>query len=611
MKVGAIYLGRGKCLFRVWAPHARSVDVVILGEGRRRLEMEAAAGGYWEIEGEDIKPGTCYLFSLDGSAGLPDPASCLQPDGVEGPSCVVDHADFSWDDADWGGIRQEDLVLYELHIGAFTPEGTFEAVVSRLGELKNLGINAIELMPVAQFPGTRNWGYDGSFPYAVQTSYGGPGALKTLVNEAHKAGLAVFLDVVYNHIGPRGNDLARFGPYFSTRYNGMWGRALNFDEAGSDQVRDYFIENALYWFAQFHMDGLRLDAVEAIFDQSAVTFLEDLSARAAALALETGRILILTAECDRNDPRILRPAEEGGYGIGAQWCDDFHHSLHALLTGERRGYYADFGSPDQLVRSMKEAYVYQGEFSTFRGRRHGAPPTGCRPEQFIVFSQNHDQVGNRLGGRRLSSFVSFEASKLAAACVMVSPFVPMLFMGEEYAEPSPFLFFVDHPDKDLLEAVREGRKKAMEAFSWTEVPADPGDPATFHKSVLTWDSRESGKNGVMLAYYKELLRLRDALPALRRPGGMVEAGRLGGGPAIYLHRSQEKSEIMAVLNFSETPVETAIPVAGGTWRKVLDSSDTSWGGPGSPVPDVVNDDRILPFSAHSAVVFERFTGTGA
>jgi maltooligosyltrehalose trehalohydrolase len=573
--------------------------------------MVPAADTYWEVEADGIRPGARYEFSLDGATGIPDPASCFQPDGVSGPSAVVDHTDFDWEDGDWRGIRPEDLILYEIHIGTFTPEGTFEAVIPRLVDLKDLGINAIELMPVAQFPGSRNWGYDGSFPYAAQNSYGGPHGLKTLVSEAHKAGIDVFLDVVFNHIGPRGNDLARFGPYFSPRYNGMWGRALNFDEAGSDHVRDYFIENALYWFTEFHIDGLRLDAVEAIFDHSAVTFLEELSSRTAALAEETGRNLTLTAESDRNDPRILRPTEAGGYGIDAQWCDDFHHSLHALLTGERRGYYTDFGSPDQMVRSLEEAYVYQGEYSAFRGRRHGAPPTGCRPGQFIVFSQNHDQVGNRLGGMRLSQLVSFEASKLAVACVMVSQFVPMLFMGEEYAETSPFLFFVDHPDEALLEAVRQGRKKALEAFSWKEGPEDPGDAETFRKAILKWDLRDSGRHGLMLAYYRELLKLRAGVPALARPGGLVEAGRLGHSPAIYLNRTQETSDILAVLNFSEGTVKTTIPVGDCSWQKRLDSSDTHWGGPGSSVPDVVGDPREVSFNPHSAVIFEAIAGTGA
>jgi maltooligosyltrehalose trehalohydrolase len=605
VKVGAWYLGEGKCLFRVWAPYARSMAVSILDGDRGRLEMEPAATACWEATAEGIGPGTRYMFVIDGERQRPDPASYFQPDGVDGPSAVVDHAAFQWQDGRWQGVPLSSLVLYELHTGTFTRQGTFEAVVPRLEDLKDLGITAIELMPVAQFPGERNWGYDGAFPYAVQHSYGGPQGLKTLVNAAHRCGIGVFLDVVYNHIGPRGNKLEEFGPYFSRRYNGIWGRALNFDEAGSDMVRAYFIENALYWFSEFHIDGLRLDAVDAIFDHSAKPFLEDLSERTGTLAEAIGRKLILTAESDRNDPRIIRPRDLGGYGIDAQWCDDFHHGLHALLTGEKCGYYADFGGPDRLVRSMKEAYVYQGEYSVFKGRRHGAPPTGCRPDQFIVFAQNHDQAGNRLGGTRLAHLVSFEAAKLAAACVLVSPFIPMLFMGEEYAESAPFLFFVDHPDRDLLDRVRVGRKKAMEAFAWTATPEDPGDPATFARSRIGWEKRDSGQHAIMLAYYRELLRLRATMPALGVPGGLLAAGRLDAGPAIFLRRAHGKSEIVAVLNFSGSAVTTALPVEGGTWRKRLDSCDACWGGPGTLLPDVIDGTGRVTFNCHSAAIFER------
>jgi maltooligosyltrehalose trehalohydrolase len=610
LRVGAIYLGEGECVFRVWAPRVNSMAVHILDGEPGHLEMKPEVAGCWEARAGGIRPGTRYMLVLDGDTESPDPASYHQPDGIAGPSAVVDHGFFQWEDAQWKDLPLASLVFYELHVGTFTEEGTFEAVIPRLGELRALGVNAIEVMPVAQFPGTRNWGYDGAFPYAVQNSYGGPAALKALVNQAHKSGIAVFLDVVYNHVGPRGIDLERFGPYFSARYNGLWGRALNFDEAGSDMVRDYFIENALYWLGEFHMDGLRLDAVEAIFDHSARTFLEELAIRTASMAERTGRGPILVAECDRNDPRIIRPRDRGGYGIDSQWCDDFHHALHTLLTGEDRGYYVDFGNVDQMVRSMKEAYVYQGEYSRFRGRRHGACTTWCMPHQFIVYSQNHDQVGNRLGGMRLSEMVSFESAKLAAACVLVSPFVPMLFMGEEYAETAPFLFFVDHPDKGLLDAVRAGRKKAMEAFSWTGTPDDPGDPATFEKSKLNWGKRSSGKHGIMLAYYRKLLGLRAELPALGVPGGLVAVDRLEGAPAMYLHRRRGRSEILAVLNFSKEPVQWLPPLDGARWQKVLDSSESCWEGPGSALPDVIDDSGPRSFNPHSATVLSKIAPSG-
>jgi maltooligosyltrehalose trehalohydrolase len=608
MRVGALYLDKVGCLFRVWAPRAGRVAVKILDGDT--LDMRPSAGGYWEVTAEAVRPGRRYLFVLDGERERPDPASNFQPEGVRGPSAVVDHGAFEWQDDDWRGVEAASLVLYEIHTGAFTPEGTFRAAVARLDDLKDLGINALEIMPIAQFPGTRNWGYDGSFPYAAQDSYGGPEGLKTLVCEAHKRGIAVFLDVVYNHMGPEGCTVEDFGPYFSNRYRGTWGRALNFDEADSDMVRDFFIENALYWFRHFHLDGLRLDAVDAIFDQRARPFLEELAGRTAALAEECGRHLILTAESDLNDPRLIRPPALGGYGIDAQWADDFHHSLHALLTGERRGYYVDFGRPEDLVRGLREAYVYQGEYSAFRRRTHGASPTGCRADQFIVFSQNHDQVGNRLGGMRLSRLVSFEASKLATGCVLFSPFVPLLFMGEEYAETTPFLFFTDHSGGDLCDAVRKGRKEAMEAFSWTETPDDPCDPATFERSKLAWESRTSGRNGTMLAYYREALRLRAAIPALAVPGGLKAAGRIDGSGAIYLVRTRGESEVAVVLNFSDSPLEAPLPAGLGRWRRRLDSSDKCWQGPGSRLPEVAPARSPLCFNPESAVIFEKVAPAG-
>jgi maltooligosyltrehalose trehalohydrolase len=347
---------------------------------------------------------------------------------------------------------------------------------------------------------------------------------------------------------------------------------------------------------------LRLDAIEAIFDHSARTFLEELAARTSDLSRRLGRQLILTAESDRNDPRIIRSAVSGGYGIDAQWCDDFHHSLHTLLTGERRGYYVDFGGLGKMVKSIKEAYVYQGEYSVFRGRRHGAPPTGCGPEQFIVFSQNHDQVGNRLRGTRLSGLVSFEAAKLAAACVLLSPFVPMLFMGEEYAETSPFLFFVDHPSEQLREAVRQGRKKAMEAFDWSEDPDDPSDPETFRKSKIAWEKRESGGSGVMLRYYKELLSLRGSQPALVEPGGLLDSGVTDDARAVYMLRVRKRNEVLVALNFSDSKVDTVLPMAGKRWKKVLDSSDACWEGPGSLVPDRIDQSQQVSLNPYSAVL---------
>jgi maltooligosyltrehalose trehalohydrolase len=428
---GAVHQGTHGCTFTVWAPYANSVAVRVLTPYERIVPLARIDRGYHTATIEGVQPGARYLYRLDDSVEYPDPASRHQPEGVHGPSAVVTPS-FPWGDANWRGISLRDYALYELHVGAFTPEGTFDAILPRLGELRNLGITAIELMPVAQFPGDRNWGYDGAFPYAVQHSYGGPESLKRLVDACHAAGLAAVLDVVYNHFGPEGNYAGDYGPYFTNTYHTPWGRAINFDGPDSDEVRRFFIENALYWLREFHFDALRLDALHAILDTSAIPFLAELSARVEELREETGRKLYLIGESDLNDPRLIRQRSRGGLGLDAQWSDDFHHALHALLTGETAGYYADFGAVAQLASTWREGYSFTGQYSGYRRRRHGAPATELPPCSFVVCAQNHDQVGNRAAGDRLSTGISFESLKLSAACVLLSPHVPLLFMGEEY-----------------------------------------------------------------------------------------------------------------------------------------------------------------------------------
>jgi maltooligosyltrehalose trehalohydrolase len=437
------------CTFTVWAPARRRVELKLtphpldgkVGAGQEGLiEMELPGesaeaketAGYWQLTVPDIQPGTRYFFQLDGSVTRPDPASNFQPEGVHGPSEVIDHGQFQWKDEKWKGIGLKDMIIYELHVGTFTPEGTFSAAIGRLSDLKELGINAVEIMPVAQFPGDRNWGYDGVYPYAVQNSYGGPDKLKELVNASHRAGLAVVLDVVYNHLGPEGNYLRDFGPYFTDKYQTPWGQAINFDGPYSDPVREFFIENALYWFRDYHIDALRLDALHAVFDMSAKHFLRELSERVAEFSKENGRRFYLVAESDLNDVRLIKPRSRGGYGLDAQWSDDFHHSLHALLTGEKKGYYQDFGSVRNLAKVFREGFVYTGQYSEHRKRRHGSKPKHRKARQFVVCIQNHDQVGNRMYGKRLSQLVGFESLKLAAGTVILSPYIPHLFMGEEY-----------------------------------------------------------------------------------------------------------------------------------------------------------------------------------
>src|SRR5579862_790268 len=482
--IGAIPRAGASWHFSVWAPKRQSVAVHVLGDNEQMVRMEKADCGYYHATLRNLATGDRYLYRLDDEHERPDPASRFQPDGVHGPSQLVDLRAFEWSDSNWKGRPLGSSIFYELHVGTYTREGTFEAIIERLPELVDLGVTTIELMPVAQFPGSRNWGYDGVYLFAPQNSYGGPYALERLVDAAHAHGLAVALDVVYNHLGPEGNYLAEYGPYFTEKYRTPWGKAVNFDDAHSEPVRRFFIQNALYWLKEYHFDALRLDAIHGIFDFSGRHFLEELQDEVGRLAKQLGRQIHLIAESDLNDARVLLPREKGGYGLAAQWSDDFHHSLHTLLTRERNGYYGDFGDVHHLAGVIRDGWYYRGQFSHFRRRQHGNSARGIAKSRFVVFSQNHDQVGNRALGERLSRLVSFEGQKLAAGVTLLSPFVPLLFMGEEYGETSPFQYFVSHGDKDLIEAVRRGRQEEFASFGWkTEVP-DPQAESTFVNSKL-------------------------------------------------------------------------------------------------------------------------------
>ena len=463
VKLGATLREDSRCEFLVWAPLAGAVDVQILSPQELSLPLAKGERGYFYGAFEGVGPGTLYFYSLDRREMRPDPASRFQPHGVHGPSQVIDPG-FSPDDGSWSGLHLQDYIIYELHVGAYTPEGTFDAVIAHLDGLVDLGITAVELMPVAQFPGNRNWGYDGVYPFAAQNSYGGPEGLKRLVNACHRKGLAVVLDVVYNHLGPEGNYLGEFGPYFTDRYRTPWGMAVNFDGPDSDEVRRYFIENALYWIKECRVDALRLDAVHAIMDHSPHPFLAELAEVVHGEAVRLKRPVYLMAEDDLNDVRLVRPPEIGGYDLDTHWNDDLHHVVHTLLTDEQAGYYVDFGKFGQLPKALLEGFVYSGDYSVYRRRRQGSSTLGIDPRRFVVFSQNHDQVGNRPLGDRLSGIVSFEALKLAAGVVILSPFVPLLFMGEEYGETAPFLYFVNHSDPGLIEAVRKGRNEEFADF---------------------------------------------------------------------------------------------------------------------------------------------------
>lgn len=584
--LGAVYLGGGWCRFRVWAPRAERVEVHLVAPEERLFPLLPEARGYHAAVVEGVEPGSRYLLRLDGRLERPDPASRFQPEGVHGPSQVVDPAAYTWGDTGWTGLPLSDYVFYELHVGTFTPEGTLSAAARRLGELSELGVTAVELMPVAQFPGGRNWGYDGVFPYAVQDTYGGPDALKAFVDRCHRHGLAAVLDVVYNHLGPEGNVLADFGPYFTDRYKTPWGPALNFDGPDSDEVRRYFLENALRWLAEFHFDALRLDAVHGIFDLSARPFLQELSEAVDDLAHRLGRRLYLIAESDRNDPRTVMPRQQGGLGLHAQWCDDFHHALHGLLTREEGGYYADYGAPEQLATAFRQGYVFTGQYSRYRRRRHGSPPAAITPWQLVVFAQNHDQVGNRAEGERLTALASPAGLRVAAAAVLLAPYLPLLFMGEEYGETAPFLYFTSHSDAHLIEAVRRGRREEFAAFAWKEEPPDPQDPATFRRSGLRWEPAALQPwQRALREYYRELIALRKELAAWLGEAVEEREAAVAGENVVAVWRGRAPRRALLLLNLGAGDSEVQLEPragggpSGGWWRKRLDSSDPRWGDP--------------------------------
>ena len=595
LTLGAHIRGANHCFFRVWASCASTVELKIVDPKERIIPLLPAEEGYFQGEVEDVSAGTLYFYRLDRNKERPDPTSRFQPCGVHGPSQVVERS-FDWHDSGWSGLPLRDYIIYELHVGTFTSEGTFEAVIAYLPDLRELGVTAIEVMPVAQFPGSRNWGYDGVFPFAVQDSYGGPQGLKRLVDACHKEGLAAILDVVYNHLGPEGNYLGDFAPYFTERYKTPWGPALNFDGPESDHVRRFFIENALYWISQFHFDALRLDAVHAILDHSPYTFLEELCDAVQEQARKLNRHVLLFPESAANDARLVRVRELGGYGFDAQWNDDFHHALRGMLTGEKRGYYMDYGEFRQLAKAYREGFVYSGEHSRFRRRRHGTSSRDIPAERFVVFSQNHDQVGNRAEGERLTQLVSFEDLKLAAGAVLLSPFIPLLLMGEEYGEPAPFQYFTSHGDRALVEAVRKGRRAEFAAFGWQTLPPDPQDEATFLRAKLDHNLRREGQHRALWEFYQELFRLRKQLaPLAQLSKEQCEVIDFEEQRVIALRRWHGNDQALAIFNYNAAQVSVSLSL-WGHWKKVFDSTDERWLGNGSPLPQKFGGDERLALS---------------
>jgi maltooligosyltrehalose trehalohydrolase len=499
--------------FEVWAPNAKNVKVKLHD---RFHQLERQNRGYWRSTVQEAGPGQDYFYVLDDiDPPLPDPRSPFQPEGVNGPSRLIDQSAFRWTDQNWQAPPLTGAIIYELHIGTFTPEGTFDSAIERLDHLRELGVTHVELMPVNEFPGKHGWGYDGVDLYAPHHAYGGPEGLKRLVDACHNKRLALLLDVVYNHLGPVGNYLSRFGPYFNENYHTPWGAAVNLDGPGSTEVRRFFCDNALMWLRDYHFDGLRLDAVHAFLDRSATHFLEQLAIEVDALETQIERHLVLIAESDLNQPLIVTPREANGYGIDAQWSDDFHHALHTVLTGETDGYYSDFGSLAQLGKALGSVFVYDGQYAEHRKRVHGRPVNGLSGTRFLGYLQNHDQIGNRAQGDRSSHLLSENRLKVAAALVLLSPFVPMLFQGEEFASSSPFQYFTDHDDLDIGKAVTEGRRREFASFGWNpeDVP-NPQDPNTFERSKLKWDEINQEPHRSMLEWHRALIRLRHSDPDL-------------------------------------------------------------------------------------------------
>jgi maltooligosyltrehalose trehalohydrolase len=492
--------------FRVWAPLPKKTETRLKGNS---FPMTRAEGGWWTVEIATAKAGDEYGFILDGAGPFPDPRSSWQPNGVHGLSRLVDQSTFQWTDKNFQATPLASAIIYEVHVGTFTPSGTFLSAIEKLDHLAALGVTHVELMPVAEFSGARGWGYDGVDLFAPHHAYGAPDDLKRLVDACHARGLAVILDVVYNHLGPSGNYLATFAPYFTKKFSTFWGEGVNFDGAESDEVRRFFCDNALMWLRDFHFDGLRLDAVHGMVDTSAVHILEQLKIEVETLSAQLGRPLVLIPESDLNDPRLLWPRERGGFQLDAQWSDDFHHALHAVLTGETGGYYSDFGKLEDLAKALRRAFIFDGIFSKYRRRTHGRPTEGLRGHSFLGYLQNHDQVGNRAEGKRTSQLMNLGKLKIGAALVLTSPFVPLLFQGEEWGASTPFFFFTDYQESELANAVRAGRCREFAAFGWKpEETADPQAIETFKKSKLNWNEISKSSHAEILDWHKQLIQLR-------------------------------------------------------------------------------------------------------
>ncbi|WP_207430149.1 malto-oligosyltrehalose trehalohydrolase [Sabulibacter ruber] len=601
--LGVTFNTQGLAEILVWAPKAEQVEIC-LNNGNTIIPLRKGEFGYWHETTDQVEPGDTYKFRIDEDQEYPDPASLSQPESVHGPSQAIDVDKFKWTDDHWKNLPLEEYVMYELHTGTFSPDGTFAGLEQKLDYLKELGVNAIEIMPVAQFPGDRNWGYDGVFPYAAQNTYGGPKGLQHLVDVCHQKGFGVVLDVVYNHMGPEGNYLGVYGHYFTDKYNTPWGPALNFDDVWCDGVRRYFTENLLMWFRDFHIDAVRMDAVHAIKDFSPNHILREMKQHVNQLMEETGRNHYMIVELDLNDTRFINPLEQQGYGMDAQWIDEFHHALRVTITGEQTGYYSDFSGISHLAKAYQDAYVFDGQFSEHRKKVFGIKAENNPGKQFVVFTQNHDHVGNRMMGERLGALVSFEMQKLAAGAVLLSPYLPMLWMGEEYAEPNPFQYFVSHTDPDLAEAVRKGRKAEFAAFHAEGEAPDPMAETTFNNSKLQWDLVQQEPHQTLFRYYQTLLRLRRELPALKNlDRKAVQAEANESQKTLILQRGQGNQQVIALMNFSQQPQKVTLPIGAKNLQLVLDSASPEWKGPQAAETSVAGGAEVT-LQPESIVVYQ-------
>jgi len=571
---------QGGVQFTVWAPHSESVQVKIFdGDRSSTHPMSALKRGYYEVVVEGASEKVRYLYLLDGAKERPDPVSSFQPEGVHGPSQVVS-SDFDWTDSSWLGLAMKDYIFYELHIGTFTPQGTLDEVSKKIPYLKKLCVNCLELMPVAQCAGKRNWGYDGVGLFAVSAAYGGPLALKTLVNQCHESGLAVCLDVVYNHLGPEGNYLEDFGPYFTEKYKTPWGKAMNYDDVDSEAVRHFVVQNALYWVREFHVDALRLDAVQGIHDESSPHILEEIKSAVEEEALKQNRQVMVIAESDMNKARIVASRVSAGYGLDAQWSDDFHHAAHRTLTGENTGYYQDYEEVSDIARALHEGFVYQGKYSPFRQKPWGESARDLSGEKFVVCIQNHDQIGNRALGDRLSQLVSFESQKLAAALLILSPYVPLIFMGQEYGETNPFQYFIDHGDPDLVKRVCEGREREFAAFGRKKIP-DPKSPNTFKRSKLDWKTLKKKPHQHLFLLYQDLIALRRErihLGEIDRRQITVDYDQEARW-LMWIYALPSRKKLAAFFSFADKrlPFPSTFP-SGKTFHPLLSTADQKYGG---------------------------------